>query len=358
MTPSALTGVRVVCMAEQLPGPYATMLLADLGAEVILVERPGTGDPARAFPAFFGSVGRNKKSIALNVKKPVDHASLMKLIQTADVFLEGYSVGTAERLNIHYDALQQVNERLIYVSISGFGQTGPNAERKGHDVVFQACAGGLPDDGSHGGRVPIGDMAAATHAAFAISTALFARETQGKGTYIDVSITDCVASYLSPLLAAELNNEPQIDVEESPGYGLFKTADGVPIAMGIAHEDPMWRILCDMLNLSEEVSELRHPQRIKSRETLRAQVSDAMAQQSFEQLSTELDLRKLPWSRVNSLAQAVADPQLVERGMFVKAPEGDEVFLRQPSIYSAYETQINSGPPTLGQHQDILSDLK
>ncbi|MGH1354653.1 MAG: CaiB/BaiF CoA transferase family protein [Thalassovita sp.] len=358
MTSSALTGVRVVCMAEQLPGPYATMLLADLGAEVILVERPGSGDPARAFPAFFGSVGRNKKSIALNAKKPEDHASLMKLIQTADVFLEGYSVGTAERLNIHYDALRQVNDRLIYVSISGFGQTGPNANRKGHDVIFQACAGGLPDDGTHGGRIPIGDMAAATHAAFAISTALFAREKQGKGTYIDVSITDCVASYLSPLLAAELNNEPQIDVEESPGYGLFKTADGVPFAMGIAHEDSMWRILCDMLNLGEEVAELDHAQRVQSRETLRAQVSDGMGRLSYDELSAELDSRKLPWSRVNTLAEAVMDPQFVQRGMFVQAPEGDDVFLRQPTIYSDYETRINSGPPVLGQHQDILGDLK
>ena len=136
-----LAGMRVVSMAEQYPGPYATMIMSDLGAEVVIVERPGTGDPARQFPPFFAALNRGKRSVAIDMKTSEGVAALRRLVANADIFLEGFRPGTADRLGIGWEELRAVNDALVYVSISGFGQDGPYRLRPAHDLSYQAAAG-------------------------------------------------------------------------------------------------------------------------------------------------------------------------------------------------------------------------
>jgi crotonobetainyl-CoA:carnitine CoA-transferase CaiB-like acyl-CoA transferase len=170
-----LTGVRILCLAEQYPGPYATLLLADLGAEVIIVERPGGGDPARLFPSFHGALNRNKRSLALDLKDEVDRARLFRLVETADVFMEGFRPGTISRLGFGPETLRAAHPRLVYVSISGFGQDGPYRDRPAHDLSYQAAAGLLSQmTGTTASTPPsdiaIGDLSSGLFAALGIVT--------------------------------------------------------------------------------------------------------------------------------------------------------------------------------------------
>ena len=139
----SLDGIRIVCLAEQYPGPYATLLLADLGADVILVERPGSGDPARQFPGFHAALSRNKRSVVIDLKAEDGRRQLRDLVASADVLMEGFRPGTMERLGFGYAAVELLNPKLVYVSISGFGQSGPYRDRPAHDLSYQAIAGFL-----------------------------------------------------------------------------------------------------------------------------------------------------------------------------------------------------------------------
>lgn len=348
----ALSGIRILSLAEQLPGPYATLLLADMGAEVILVERPQGGDPARLFPDFFASTGRNKRSLTLDLKSEKDRIQFYELVKTADAMLEGYSPGAVDRLGIAYDDIKALNENIIYVSISGYGQTGPYRNRKGHDLTYQAAAGLLGEKGQHGGLIPTGDMAAGLHAAFALVTALYARKCGGPGTYIDVSITDSLLSLATPLLGSVLNGGTQIDLDLSPAYGIFQCKDRKLLTLGIAHENHLWDSLCRVLETPEYLG-LSHLQRVSRDSELRSLIRNAVSQKDRPTWGHAFDRNGIPWSPVLDLKEAIQDSHFQERGLVVEG-ESNKKFVRQPAIYSSYDSTLRYPVPALGEANETL----
>ncbi|MGD9890407.1 MAG: CaiB/BaiF CoA transferase family protein, partial [Dehalococcoidia bacterium] len=210
---SPLDGITVVSMAEQYPGPYCTMLLADMGADVILVERPGRGDPARGptgMSDHFAALSRNKRSIAVDAKREAGREIIVRLARDADVLVEGFRPGVMDRLGLGYAALGEVNPRLIYCSITGYGQDGPYRSRPGHDLSYQALAGllsSLIPAGQFDRRpgVAIGDLSSAMFAAQGILAALIARAQTGRGQSIDVSMTDGLVSWMGTAITAALS---------------------------------------------------------------------------------------------------------------------------------------------------------
>lgn len=352
-----LAGVVVLSLAEQFPGPYATLLMADLGADVIMVERPDGGDPARGFPDFFAAIARNKRSVALDLKAPQDLARFKDIVKRADVVLEGYAPGVAVRLGIDYDTLKSINPKLIYASISGFGQTGPYRDRRGHDLSYQAISGLLFDQTRLGGLaslMPYGDLAAAMFAAFSVATALFAREKTGNGTYIDVAAADSLVSWLTPVLGPALNNGRMIDVGESPAYGLFKCKDGRVLSLSIAHEDHFWRRLCGLLDFAAE-ADMDHRDRVSHSERLREKIQARLGERELADWAPDLDRQVIPWAPMNGIADVVVDPHFVQRGLFVDVRRADgsiERHVRQAVLFSGYASNIERPSPSLGEHTD------
>ncbi|MBI5275825.1 MAG: CoA transferase [Burkholderiales bacterium] len=355
--------VTVLSLAEQLPGPYATLLMADLGADVILVERPGIGDPARAFPDFFASVSRNKRSVCLNLKHAEDKSAFLELVARADVVLEGYAPGTAARLGVDYESLRKVKPDLVYASISGFGQTGPYRSRPAHDISYQAIAGVLADQAKHPGKtpeLPLGDMSAAMYAAWAIAAALFARERTGNGTFIDVSVADGLVSWMSTLLVPVMNGGSIVNVTESPGYGNFACADGGVLSLSIAHEDHFWRALCGVLAL-QDVAALGHAQRVEAAHTLRPRVMEGIREKPLAYWASVLDQHGVPWSPVHALEQVARDPHFQVRGLFAHVVAADgkpQMHIRQPVHFSAYPPLPLTRVPALGEHNTDLVGRK
>jgi crotonobetainyl-CoA:carnitine CoA-transferase CaiB-like acyl-CoA transferase len=276
-----LDGIRIVSLAEQYPGPYATLLMADLGADVILVERPGIGDPARQFPAFHAALNRNKRSVALDLKADGDKQRFRDLVASADVLLEGFRPGIMQRLGLGYEAMASINPRLVYASISGFGQTGPYRDRPAHDLSYQALAGflhaqaatrstQLPSD------IAVGDLSSGMFAALGVLAALLARARTGKGAYIDVSMTDGLVSWMSVMVGPAMNGEPLADIAAEPAYGLFECQDGKLLSLSIAHEDWFWRPLCTLIGM-EDAADLKRAERTQREIELVARIGKAIA---------------------------------------------------------------------------------
>ncbi|MGH3119796.1 MAG: CaiB/BaiF CoA transferase family protein, partial [Streptosporangiaceae bacterium] len=275
-----LEGVRLLCLAEQYPGPFATALLADLGADVVLLERPAGGDPTRAFPGFHEALARGKRSVVLDLKHPGGRDAFLAMVAGADAVLEGYRPGVMARLGLDYEALRRVNGQLVYVSVSGFGQDGPYRDRPGHDLSYQALAGTLYGQlAEHGrladGRAPrpttleLGDLSAGLFTAQAVLLGLVRRDRDGQGSYIDVSVFDGLVSLLSAHLPPVLNGTGPPGFPHEPGYAVFRTSDGRLLSLSVAHEDHFWRRLCTVLGLERE-QDLSSAQRLADRERLGA----------------------------------------------------------------------------------------
>lgn len=351
-------GVRVLSLAEQLPGPYATLLLADLGADVILIERPQGGDPARAFPAMFRALGRNKRSVSLDLKSEAGRADFLALAAGADVVLEGYRAGTMDRLGVGYEVLSGLNPRLIYASITGFGQDGPNRLRPAHDLSYQAIAGMVFGTNSADGgftvpEIPFGDLSSATFAAFAISAALFARERTGKGTAIDISMTDGLVSWMTPYLVPHSRGERSFEIFDEPAYGIFACGDGKHLTLSIAHEDHFWRALCGALDLPQHAA-LKAPERRARSAELRDTIGRILAQQTLAHWAKLFDAdNAIAWSPLNDFAGVLEDPHFRSRGLFQASPDG-EMHIVQPVKFSSYASRIRRDAPRLGEHNDIL----
>lgn len=365
MSPTLFDGVRVLSLAEQYPGPYATLLLADLGADVVLVERPKGGDPARAFPPFFRSLARNKRSVCVDLKTDQGRAQLLELAADADVLLEGFRPGTMDRLGVGYAALSALNPRLIFVSISGFGQDGPYRDRTAHDLSYQAVAGHLFSQ-SGGGEsatpsIAYGDLGSGTFAAFAIASALYARERTGRGTSIDVSMTDGLVSWMTAYLAPAMEGQSSFEFLEEPAYGTFTCSGGRKLTLSIAHEDHFWRALCDVLGMTDAAA-LTGTQRLADRVALRARISEVLARQPLEHWATALDASSIPWSPLNDLSQVAADPHFRARGLFAttRAADGsDERHVLQPVRFSTWPTQLKRPAPRLGEHTaEVFSEVR
>lgn len=350
-----LAGVKVISSAHQLPGPYCTMLLADLGADVIVVEPPGVGDPARLLPGFLHAVNRNKRSIAVNLKEPAGLDVLKTLVEGADIFLEGFRPGVAARLGMGYDALREVNPRIVYCSISGYGQTGPYRDWPAHDGTYQGIAGLLArEDGPpQNSPTAIADLSSAMFAALSTVSALHHQRATGEGQYIDVSMTDGLVSWLSPMLGPVLKGGPQAAASRSlrgePGMGIFQCGDGKYITLSIAHEDFFWRNLCEVLGMTEAAGYGRD-QRVGNRDALVAQISDGLAKKTQAEWMEILPKHNIPAGPVNTPAEALHDPQIASRGLLTEF-EGYRT-IAHPVKFSLTEPVVRRKPPELGEHTD------
>jgi crotonobetainyl-CoA:carnitine CoA-transferase CaiB-like acyl-CoA transferase len=350
-----LDGIRVLSLAEQYPGPYATMLLADLGADVILVERPDGGDPSRAFAGFHAALARGKRSVALDLKTEAGRDGLRGMIPSADVVLEGFRPGTMRRLGFGYDEVAALNSRVIYVSITGFGQTGPYRDRPAHDLSYQAIAG-LLFRGAQSGKIKppldiaIGDLSAGLFAAFGIASALYAREKTGKGTYIDVSMTDGLVSLMSVFLGPFLNRESIADIGDEPAYGIFRCKDGRLLSLSIAHEDKFWIKLCEVLGWPGQ-AKLGHGQRVSGKTHLRKSIEAEIAMRPLDEWAALFDGAGIPWAPVNRLEDVISDPHFAARGLFVTQSRNDvERYVAQPLVFAGTRYFPKRGVPRLGEH--------
>ncbi len=366
MSKLPLAGVRILSLAEQYPGPFATMLLADLGADVILVERPNGGDPSRRFPGLFASMNRNKRSVTLDLKSVQGHADFLALVDSADVVVEGYRPGVMDRLKLGADALRARKPSLIFVSISSFGQTGPSVGIAGHDLSIQGAAGMLKiplgqEATSTLPVLPLGDISSAMFAALGIVTALFDRSKTGMGTAIDVSMLDSLVSWMTPFLVPPMNDLPTRALPpEDPGYGVFATADDRQITLSIAGEDHMWSTLCAVLDLPA-LAALNEQQRSDQRSDITPLLRSAILRWPCDALCSRLESERIAFGPVLQLHEVLADPQMVARGMTVELhsdrcnshlslPSAPCIFVRQPLLMDGMQPEPMLPVPALGQH--------
>ena len=368
---SALERLKVVDLSSHLSGPYCAMLLADHGADVIKVERPGSGDDARRMPPFMGGEStpfmiwnRNKRSVVLDLKEAGDKAQLLALIDAADVLIENFRPGTLERLGLGWTTLSERNPRLIYAAISGFGQTGPYRDRGGFDLVTQGMSGLMsvcgPSDGPpHRLPIAISDVAAGMHLAIGVLCALEARHHTGKGQLVETSLLEAALSfevYEAAHVAATGATPPRLGQAHrgSSPYQVFATADGW-ITLGAA-QDNFWRRLCDLIGRPELTEDKRfasNGDRVRNNDALVALLEQHFKQQSSQHWLAALEAAGIPSGPVLSFDQAMADPQVVARGMAVETlhpAAGPIKTLGIPVKLSATPGALVRPAPRLGEH--------
>ncbi|HYF61064.1 MAG TPA: CaiB/BaiF CoA-transferase family protein [Burkholderiaceae bacterium] len=351
-----LSGLRVVSLAEQYPGPYATLLMADLGAEVILVERPGAGDPARRFRGFHEALNRNKRAVAIDLKSEAGREALRGLLRTADVMLEGFRPGTMERLGFGWTDVSALAPRVVYVSISGFGQHGPHRDRPAHDLSYQAMAGLLYAQARSGEPLPagdlaIGDLSSAMFATVGALAALHERARTGRGRHVDVSMTDGLVSWMSVMLGPTMNGEPLADIAAEPAYGTFRCGDGRLLTLSIAHEDWFWRPLCGLLGL-DDAAGFGRDERVADAASLRARIAAALQRAPRATWAERLDAAGIAWGPLHDLDEVVRDPHFIARGLFREVPDGrggTRRVVAQPLVFDGEHPGPVRGTPAPGE---------
>ncbi|MFI0351675.1 CaiB/BaiF CoA transferase family protein [Actinomadura sp. 9N407] len=249
-----LDGLRVLDLTMWRPGPYATQLLAQQGADVIKVEPPG-GEPMRMFRSHFDVLNQHKRSVVLNLKDPADQARCLELAREAEVFVEGFRPGVADRLGVGHESVLAINPGLVYCSLSGYGARGPLSAVPGHDVNYRAYSASLPPDAvsPDADELPVADMAAATMAAFAITAACLKSRATGIGEWIDLGMADVVAHWVATVPEAHGARERVTEYRPGPvpGYGVYPTKDGQAVTVGVVSEQRLWEATCRALGLEE-----------------------------------------------------------------------------------------------------------
>lgn len=346
-----LDGVRVLSLATQYPGPFATMLLSDLGADVVLVERPGMGDPSRRNPGVFATFNRGKRSLALDLKTEKDNAALLRLADKADVFIEGFRPGVAARLGFGYEALSKRNPRLVYASISGFGQTGPYRDRPAHDLSLQALVGLLYGREQHANEGPYmawADLASGTFGAFGIVSALLQRSVTGKGCEVDVAMSDTLAVWMAAWLGPLLNGEAPLALRY-PAFGCYQCADGKWLSLSITFEDHLWRPLAETVGIPQ-YADLNIWQRGDRMDEIDPALQQAIKAKPFDYWAKDFTEKNIAWAPVLSPEEATRDPHFRARGLFVERRDGgtSRWYVAQPLKFDG-ETLGPTGPsPALG----------
>ena len=374
-----------------LAGPWSGQMLADLGAEVIKVERPGAGDDTRAWgppflkdkngenskeSGYYLGVNRGKKSITVDISKPRGQDIIKALAKDADIILENYKVGTLGRYQLDYDSIRKINEKIIYCSITGFGQTGPKSNQLAYDFLIQAMGGlmsvtGEKDQNPGGGPqkvgIPIIDLITGSYATIGILAALASREVTGQGEYIDMSMLDVQVGLLSNQAMNYLmtgktplrngNAHPNIQPQD-----VFKCSDGqIVLAVG---NDSQFEKLCEALELTELCNDQRfktNAQRIKNLLELRSLLDQAFIKNSRSYWTQKMQDAEVPCGPINSIAEALNDPQIVHRQMVRELDHpisGKVPQVMTPFHFTNSSIKVDQAPPLLGQHTlSILSDL-
>ncbi len=390
LQPGALAGVRVLDLSRVLAGPWAGQLLADLGADVVKVERPGAGDDTRAWgppwlndpeghstgeSAYYLSANRNKRSVTIDIASAEGQSLVRRLASQADVVLENFKVGGLAQYGLDYASLKAINPRLVYCSITGFGQTGPYASRAGYDFLIQGMGGlmsltGRPDGAEGAGPMKVGvaltDIMTGLYATVAVLAALKRREQSGEGQHIDLALLDvqvaCLANQAANYLVGGIvprrmgNAHPNI-----VPYQEFPTADGYMIvAVG---NDSQFANLCKTLGKPEWSADERfvtNPQRVKHRGELIALIQGMTVRRTTDEWVAAMEAAGVPCGPINTLDRVFADPHVQARGTRIEMPHPlakDVALVANPIHLSESPVQYRSAPPTLGQHtEEVLSD--
>src|SRR3990170_4202231 len=375
----AFDGVRILDLSRLLPGPYCSLLFADLGAEVIKVEEPGLGDYARLTLPHWGESGigtyflllnRNKKSVSLNLKTEGGKAVFRRLAGTADVLLESFRPGVMERLGLGWEALSALNPRLVYCAISGYGQDGPYRDLVGHDINYMGYAGALSVTGPRHGPplmpgVQVADIGGGSLlAAFAIAAALYHRRQSGRGQFIDAAMTDGVVSWLAPYLGQffATGRVPSRGEERLNGgwvcYQVFEAADGGYVTIG-ALEPKFWANFCRLIG-REDLVPLQYAEG-EARDRAEAEVRAIFRTRPRDEWVRLLQTEDVCAGPVLSVDEVVRDPQLARRGLFgeVRHPTlGPLPQIAFPVKLSETPGRMETAPPALGAHTEaILAEL-
>ena len=374
-----LGGIRVVDLSEQVPGPYATRLLAGLGADVVKVERPDAGDRLRARPAMFEAENRGKRDLSIDLKSPAGRTALLRVIAAADVLVETYRPGVMDRLGLGFDAVLAVNPQIIYLSISGYGATGPYRDLPGHDFQYLSFAGAIPPPKPAAAAdyvpttLPVADMGAAVYSVLAVVLALHEKALHEKaqhdklagpsafaGRHLDMAMADCTLAMMEPRIAEALTEPTSADALIRPGYGLYLTADARYVSIG-ALEDHFWLRLVRALELDQLSGpefvgfQQRRRQIAVIEPALRARVA------RFDQAALiELLIRHdVPVAPVYDLHEPTRDPHFRARGMVYQVPgESLPRVAEWPAAFGSFGSGAPLSPtPRIGQHsREILAE--
>jgi crotonobetainyl-CoA:carnitine CoA-transferase CaiB-like acyl-CoA transferase len=389
--PGPLSHIRVLDLSRVLAAPWTGQNLADLGAEVIKVERPKKGDDSRAFgppwlkdasgketteSAYFACANRGKKSITVDLSRPDGQRVVRELAARSDVLLENYKFGDLARYGLGYEDLKKANPRLVYCSVTGFGQTGPYRERPGYDFMIQGMAGlmsvtgerdDLPGGGPQKAGIPIADIMTGMYATIAVCAALAHRAETGVGQHLDLALFDS----LTAVLANQAAN--YLATGEAPGrlgnahpnivpYQTFKTADGaVILACG---NDNLFRKFCEVANCTHLADDPRYAsngKRVENRVELTRILDEVFARRTTRDWVDALEAAGVPNGPINTIDQVFAEPQAKARGLRIELDHpaaGKVPLVRSPMRFSATPVEHERPPPLLGQHTDeVLRDL-
>ena len=380
-----LSGLRVLDMSRVLAGPWSGQLMADFGADVVKVERPGVGDDTRGWgppylkdaagketgeAAYYMSANRAKRSLTLDISTPEGQKTCAALAGRAYILLENYKAGGLTKYNLDYDSLKEVNKRLIYCSITGFGQTGPYASRAGYDMIIQGAGGfmsltgerdDLPGGGPQKGGVAVSDLMTGMYATVAVLAALAWREKSGLGQHIDLALLDTQVSWLANqgmnyLISGEAPKRAGNAHQNIVPYGVFPTRDGHMI-LGIGNNSQLSKFfeIAGRAELMEDERFKTNSLRVEHREAVVAIIGGITAMRDMDEWLAELDPAGVPCGPINTLDRVFADPQVNARGMRVKIPHalGVEVdHAGNPIKFSASPVDYPRAAPLLGEHTD------
>lgn len=375
-----LKGIRVLDLTRIIAGPYCAMILGDLGAEIIKVEQPKIGDESRAWgppwvkemSAYFISINRNKKSLTLNLKNPQGIEIFKSLVKTADVLLENYRPGTMEEMGLSYDVLQEINPRLVYCDMTGYGTEGPYRDKPGVDVIVSAIGGlmsitGQPDGEPVKVGVPLTDVLTGIYAFGAVASALLLREHTGKGQRISINL---LAMQLATLINIGSNYLiggiiPRRWGSAHPNivpYEAHRTKDDYLI-FGVVNER-MWKSFCHLLGMEELEDDPRfsdNSKRIENRKALNEIIDSKIAEKTVEEWIPLFDQAGIPCGPINTFDRVFNDPQVLHLGLVKEVDHpayGKVKVVGPPATFSESAIGIQSPPPMLGEHnEEILTRL-
>ena len=377
-----LNGLKVIDLTHMLAGPYAGMVLADLGAEVVKVEPLNTGEMTRGllkndpnysfknFGAYFLTLSRNKKSVSIDLKNEKGLDVFYDLVRSADIVLNNFSAGVVKKLRIDFDSLESINPQIITCSITGFGETGPHSSRPAYDQIVQAYSGGMSVTGPDAetptrAGIPIGDLGSGLYSVIGILSALLSREQTNKGQHIDMSLLDVQISLLTYM--ATMQTLSNIDPEPIGNahfvhvpYNSFTTSNGFVVIAVIT--DAFWEALLEVVNIDS----LKDPKfsksvdRLKNQEFIESELNKELSTKSSEHWIKALNDAKVPCAPINTFSQALSDEQVIHRNMVVEVehPDGGKVKMPGNPVKLSYTNEDSyTPPPHLGKDtKKILQD--
>lgn len=373
-----LSGIKVLDLTRVLAGPYATMIMGDMGAEIVKIEAPGLGDDSRQFgphvgteSAYFMSLNRNKRSLTLNLKHPKGKTLFLELVKKTDLVVENFRPGTMEKLGLGYEDLKTVNPRVIYGACSGFGHTGPYSHRAAYDAIVQAMGGIMSITGELDGKPTrvgpsIGDITAGLFTTIGLLTALYYRDRTGKGQKIDVAMLDCQVAILENAIARYVvtgkNPKPLGNRHNSiVPFETFETSDGeIMIAAG---NDELWKRLCEVIGFPELAIDKRfstNPLRNEHYQILRPLLGGILKEKPCSHWMERLEEAGIPNGPINCIGEVIENPQVQAREMIIEVDHPKAGQLKMAGVpvkLSESPGGIQKPAPLLGEHsKEILME--